>query len=201
MMWYLGRTEDARQSWELALELEPSRSIYNKLGTMHFFQKNYAAAAAAYEQALRINDKDYRVWANLATAYYWMKADRTKFLTARRKAAEMAERWLAVNPSDLDAKAGLAGYYGELGEDEKAKTLLEEFGEHPGTDISSGTSFQVGTAWEEVGNRTAALAWIEDALRKGYALNEVTEFPGLDALRTDPAFVRILNSLPVDSAQ
>jgi len=201
MMWYLGRTDDAQRTWTLALEIEPSYSIYNNLGTMHFFQKNYAAAAAAYERALKINDKDYRVWANLATAYYWMRASPDRFRTAKRKAAEMAERLLAVNPSDLDAKADLAGYYGELGEDEKAKTFLEEFGERPTPDISSGTGFQIGAAWEEVGNRTAALAWIEDALMKGYTINEVMEYPGLDALRTDPAFVRILNSLPVDSTQ
>lgn len=199
MYWYLGRIEDARQSWELSLEIEPSYSTYNNLGTMHFYEGNYSDAASAYEKALEINDQDHRVWGHLSAAYYWMKADRGKYLRAKRKAAEMAEEWLRVNPTDRTVKAELAGYYGELGETGKSRMLLDQFGEEPDEDITSQTSFQIGAAWEVVGNRTAALAWIEDALAKGYAVNEVTDYPGLDALRADPAFVRIMRSLVTDS--
>jgi tetratricopeptide (TPR) repeat protein len=130
-----------------------------------------------------------------------MKADRDKYLSAKRKAAEMAEQWLKVNPSDLGVKSDLAGYYGELGEVDKSRAFLDEFGMDPDPEVSSQISFQVGAAWEVIGNRSAALAWIGDALAKGYALNEVTEYPGLDALRSDPAFVRIMKALPSDSTR
>jgi len=199
MMWYLGRIDEARRSWELSLEIEPSYSTYNNLGTMHFYERNYRDAAAAYEKALEINDKDHRVWGHLATAYFWMRADRAKYLSARRKAAEMAEQWLAVSPSDREVKAELAGYYAELGEDEKSRRILSEFGRNPDTDVASSISFQVGAAWEELGDRGAALAWIRDALEKGYPINEITHYPGLEALRADPAFIRILETVSNDS--
>lgn len=199
MMWYLGKTDEARKQWELSLQIEPSYSTYNNLGTMHFYEGNYPAAAAAYRKALEINDKDHRVWSHLGTAYYWMHADPAKYQAAKRKAVEMAEKWLKVNPTDLNAKAELAGYYGELKETGKARAMLEEFGSEPTPELSSHLSFQVGATWESLGERQKALVWIRDALLKGYNVNEINLYPGLEDLRSDKAFVSIMDSLKTDN--
>jgi tetratricopeptide (TPR) repeat protein len=196
----LGKTDEARKQWELSLEIEPSYSVYNNLGTMHFYEGNYPAAAAAYRKALEINDKDHRVWSHLGTAYYWMHADPAKYQAAKRKAVEMAEKWLEVNPTDLNAKAELAGYYGELKETEKARAMLEEFGDRPTPELSSHISFQVGATWEALGERKKALVWIRDALLKGYNVNEINLYPGLEDLRSDKAFVNIMDSLQAVSS-
>ncbi len=129
-----------------------------------------------------------------------MHTDPAKYQAAKQKAVEMAEQWLEVNPTDLNAKAELAGYYGELKETEKARAMLEEFGDRPTPELSSHISFQVGATWEALGERKKALVWIRDALLKGYNVNEINQYPGLEDLRSDKAFVLIMDSLQAVSS-
>jgi tetratricopeptide (TPR) repeat protein len=166
---------------------------------MHFYERHYREAAAAYEKALEINDNDYRVWGALASAYRWMQADESKVLRTSRRAADLAEEWLQVNPTDLEVKAELAVYYAELGENDKARALRDEFGVEPDAELPSHISFLIGAALEELGERRAALLWLEDALAKGYAINEIAAYPGFSELQADPAFVRIMASYDADS--
>jgi len=198
MMWFAGDLQEAKRNWELSIQIEPAYSTYNNMGTMYFYEADYPAAAAAYEKALEINEQDHRVWSNLSTAYYWMGADRRKYQNARQKAAEMAERWLEVNPSDLTVKSELAAYYADLGRLEKSRVLLQEFGSEPANELSSHISFQIGATWELLGERDKALMWIRDALEKGYGMSEIARYPGLEEFWSDTASVRIIDSLQVD---
>jgi tetratricopeptide (TPR) repeat protein len=195
MYYFLGRYEDAETNWRESLDITPHYTTYNNLGSLNFYLGDYPEAAAAYEQALGVNENDHNIWGSLGEAYYLMNVDSRRYTDAWARAAEMAEQWLEVNPLDQMTKARLASYYADLGETEKSQNLVEEFGPAPSEDVSGAVGFQIATTWETLGFRDRALSWIEDALAKGYAVDEVMRYPRIAELRADRAFVRILDSL------
>src|SRR5207245_3477892 len=65
----LGRTNEAEGEFKKSLALTPDYAAATNLGVIYYNQKRYAEAVVMTEQALRINDKDYRLWNNLAIAY------------------------------------------------------------------------------------------------------------------------------------
>ena len=52
--------------------MTPDYAAATNLGVIYYNQKRYAETVVMTEQALRINDKDYRLWNNLAIAYEWL---------------------------------------------------------------------------------------------------------------------------------
>ncbi|MFV1980634.1 MAG: protein kinase [Rhodothermia bacterium] len=194
MYYFMDSLDIAARYWRESLDIQPSYSGLSNLGVLSFSLGNYAEAAHAYEEALAINDKDYRVWGNLATAYFWMGIDRAKYRQTKTRAAEMAEEWLKVNPRDDEAKSRLAGYYGELGDAEKSRNILIKLESRSRDGLSGTVAFEVGAAWEAIGERERALGWIETAVEKGYSLTDITRYPGLEELRQSPEYLRIITS-------
>ena len=68
----LGREQDAEKMTMRALEFGPDYIAYSNLAVGYWRQERYADAARIYESILKLDDTDYRIWAYLASAYYWM---------------------------------------------------------------------------------------------------------------------------------
>jgi len=79
-----------------------------------------------YEEALRINDQDYRIWGNLGAAYHWAPGAREKATPAFQKAIQEGEQALTVNPKDAETISRLSGYYAMIGEKEKAVSSFKK---------------------------------------------------------------------------
>ncbi len=62
----VGRDEEAVRLLTRSLELRPSHAAASNMGTIQFARGRYAEAARAFEQALALDARDYRVWRNLA---------------------------------------------------------------------------------------------------------------------------------------
>ncbi|NIV13316.1 MAG: tetratricopeptide repeat protein, partial [Aliifodinibius sp.] len=69
-----------------------SYAVSSNLGTLYFIRGKYADAARMYETALELNDHDYVVWGNLASAYYWAPGERDKAAETYRRAITLAEQ-------------------------------------------------------------------------------------------------------------
>src|ERR1019366_3965468 len=65
----LKRYDAAEKDFLKSISLGPSYPAYVNLGFLYNDQKRYADYAAMTEKALQLNDKDFRVWADLANAY------------------------------------------------------------------------------------------------------------------------------------
>jgi len=76
--YFLEDWDNALEMFEKAFSLSKSYSVASNPGTLYFIQGNYKQAAVMYETALEINDKDYIVWGNLASAYYWIRRNERK---------------------------------------------------------------------------------------------------------------------------
>jgi len=183
----LGRRQDAEQMYLRSLEIRPSWQAYSNLASCYFYQERYEDAASVYEKALEKDSTDYRIWANLAAAYYWIADEQESSRYSYRHAIILAEEELRHRPGDQKLLNDLALYCATIGEREKTQAVLQQLvdSEPDILDVVIG----VGYIYEVLGERELALKWIEKALEKeDYALMEIESFPGLEELREDERF-------------
>ena len=186
-----GRYDDAASMFEKSIAIKPSGSAYSNLGTVYFYLARYGDAVQSYEQALKVNDRDYRLWKNLATAYYWTPQQRNQAADRYRRAAALAEEQRKVNPRNPRLLLDLADCYSMLGETQRARNLLQQaLNTAPN---NAAMMFDGAVIYEQLGNRERALEWIDKALRLGYSRDLVQRAPSLAQLRTDARFGRLIN--------
>jgi serine/threonine-protein kinase len=190
MYFYLGRQDEARMAFERSIMIEPKNYVaYSQLGTLYFYQGRYTDAAKAYETALKLQDTDYRIWGFLGSAYQWSGVDVKKVEECFRKAIAGAEQELQINRRDAKLLCALSEYYVMVGERKNALELLQQALLLAPNDVV--IMGRAGSIYEELGNRTAALKWIEKAFRKGYSAVELERDPAIKNLRADPRYVQL----------
>jgi serine/threonine-protein kinase len=145
-----------------------------------------------YETALELNGNDYRVWGNLAAAYYWAPGERQKAQKTYRRAIELGERSKQVNQQDPALLSQLGGYYSMIGERDVALSHIRQAISLAPEDAE--VMFRVSAAYEQLGDREAALRWIGEALRNGYPMAEIENQPDLRTLLKDERFPRQLST-------
>ena len=108
--WMLGDLEAARAAWNRSLELQPSRQAYTNLGLRYYYAGHFEDAVAMQRRALELAPDDHRVWGRLAESLRFAGGHDAESLQSYRRAAELAEANLAINPTDWSAR-GLLGIY------------------------------------------------------------------------------------------
>jgi tetratricopeptide (TPR) repeat protein len=145
-----------------------------------------------YQEALALDDRDYRVWGGLGSAHYRIPAKHDEAAVAFQQALERAEKRLEVNPHDGEVICHIAGYHQALGHSNRARELLEEALKLAPNDLE--VMFHSGNTYEALGDRDEALKWITKAVKGGYSLAQVDRAPELQELKEDPRFARMLRS-------
>lgn len=193
--YYLNRPDDALEAFNKSVEIEPNYGVYSNMGTMYFYEEKYTEAAEMYSKALELNDSDYLVWSNLASAYEYSEPPQPdKSMEAIRKAKELAEIQLEVNPRDPQVIVNLASYHIDLGNEETSKEMVKRVIDMQPNDVN--IQMQVGTVMEHLGDRESALYWIGKAIENGYPVEEINNIPDpkIAILREDPAYLEIVNN-------
>lgn len=187
----LGQDSNAVEMFEQSLDIQPDYRVYSNLGTYYFYTGEYATAAQMYEKALELEEVDYKVWGYLGESYYWAPGMRDSAAPHFRRAIEMAQKLLELNPNDPDVLWRLAGYYTRTGERDQALTALQKLEELEPSALE--ILFGMGDAYEALGEREKALRWIGEAVSNGYTLTEIERAPSLRELREDPRYEDIRN--------
>jgi len=185
----LGREDEAEAEFRKALALAPDYVASSNLGVIYYNHKRFAEAAAMTEQALQLNDKDYRLWNNLAVAYQWLSQP-NKARQAFQQELSRLEQIVPVRPYDADAQANLGVMYSQLHLRDKALAHLEA-----ALAISPDEAEILGKAgevYENLGERAHALEYFQRALRKGWILEDLETNPDLRSLLSDPDARRTL---------
>jgi serine/threonine protein kinase/tetratricopeptide (TPR) repeat protein len=183
----LGRYPESAAALERSVSIRPSAAGFSNLGTVRFNQERYSDGARMFEKATELNGGDYRLWRNLAAAYYWAPGERARARAAYEKAVALAEQQREVNPRQAKLLADLADCYSMLGQAGKASELARQALAIDSADPS--LLFTVGTAYEQAGDRAGAIDLISRALKAGYEAEAVNRAPGLSALRKDDRFL------------
>ncbi len=186
-----GETEKAIAAYKKSIAIRPNYRAYSNLGTLYFSHElRYADAARMYENALGADDRDYRLWHNLAAAYYWAPDERPKAHDIYQRAARMAEQQREVNPRDPEVLIRLADCYAMLDEPDRARSLIREALALEPDNVEN--MFLAADIYEHLGERERALEWIARVLEHGYARADIERAPGLQQLRQDERYQRLL---------
>ena len=194
-----GRIQPAIQAYRTAMALGPDYRVASNLGTLLFYyEHDYAKAAESFEQALALNDRDYRIWGNLGSAYKWA-GQPEKSRAAYLKAVALAERELGVNPRDGEVLLDLANYHADLKDPARARQYLQRGLRLAGNDAN--LLFLAATAYQQLGDRDQALFWLRRAVDAGYSREEIAHVPELASLRQDPRFEFFAGTQPKKPAR
>jgi tetratricopeptide (TPR) repeat protein len=185
----LRRPEEGAAMWERSVALRPTYSAVSNLGTYYYDRGRYADAARSFERAVTLMPNDHRVWRNLGAALYWAPGERHKAAAAYEQALVLAEQARKVNPRQIDLLAQLADAYSMLGRQREAREAaiaVEQLGPQ-----EPAVLFMLVGVYEQLGDRAAALAWLEKALAAGYQRERVERSPSLAELRKDERYLRL----------
>jgi len=183
-----GRFEEAIPVLERSLELKTNVDAHSNLGTAYFKLRRYDDAVPAFEKAVGLEAGDYGLWGNLAEAYYW-SGQRDKAPQAYRRAMQLAQESLKVNPKDPWVLGELAKYHAMLGDREEAVGYLEQALRLAPADAE--LQFGAAVAYNQLGQSDVALDWLEKALAGGLAIAYVQDAPEFENLRDQERFQQL----------
>jgi serine/threonine protein kinase/tetratricopeptide (TPR) repeat protein len=187
-----GRYADAIPLFERAVSIQPTADAYSNLGSTYFRLRHFPEAARTFVQAVKLNDRDYTMWGNLADAEERIPVKRSQAIADYKKAIAMAEQELQVNPRDTTVLSNLADYYSMVGNRDKALTSLAQSLALAPDDPS--VSFKAAQVYEQLGDSNDAVKWLAQALKQGYSPTSARDDPALDTLRLDPRVQTLLQS-------
>jgi serine/threonine-protein kinase len=174
----------AEQALKRSLQISPTYGAYSNLGYLYYLEKRYSEGIQSLKQALALNDRDWRVWANLFVCYEWLK-DETNTEPTRAKTIERLEQAIAATPQDAKMHAVLATLYASQ-DKEKAisqlHTALALSPKDPDVLESAAVTF------ETIGDRKQAIRYAHDSLDHNGTLANLQTEPRLEDLLLDPTF-------------
>jgi len=188
----LGRYADSIAVLERSIAIRPVGTAFTNLGNAYFYLRRYDEATRAYEQAVKFNQSDARLWSNLGDGYYWTPGKRTQAAGAYERAISLAKERLRVNPKDASALGILAICHAMLGEKKPALDSLRK-----GLQLTpSGPQmlFNAALVYNQFGDVTQALTWLQKSVSVGFSRTTVRDTPNFDHLRTDPRFEELLRA-------
>jgi tetratricopeptide (TPR) repeat protein len=185
--------------YERSLSLDKNATAYSNLGTALYQQGRYADAAHSFEGAVALPGATHVHWFNLGAACFWAPDRRARAKEAYEMAVKLGEQTRASSGrADPSRLAELASGYAVLalltadaeaeahrGSARKLLPLIQT----PQPDVSVLST--LATTYGELGDRTKALEWLEQAIRAGYPLRRIERSPWLKDLRTDERYTRL----------
>jgi serine/threonine-protein kinase len=183
-----GDTKDvpkAEAALKKSISLSPSYAAYSNLAFLYLDSKRYDESVTMSQKALQLNDKDYKVWDNLMSAYQALN-QKTNMEAARDHAIALLEQKVKAEPQDALMQISLADLYAQKGLREKAMSRVQAaLARSPdNADILE----LAGETYETLGDRRQALDYIEKALQNGYPLESLKDSPDMQKLLSDPDF-------------
>lgn len=182
-----GRLPEAEAELRKSLALGETYAVYANLAMLYYRQKRWAESADATAQALRLNDKDYRVWANLGIAYEQL-GDSNKAAAAYREELPRLLELSKVKSDDADIACELGVLYSKQKMTREAVRNLEAALARAPEDprILSNAA----EAYDNLGDRARAISLLKKALANGWTLQEAQQNPGLRGVLADPKFLK-----------
>ena len=185
-----GKYAEAIPFLEQSLSIRPTADARSNLATAYFQMRRYSEAAAHFEEAVKMDEKNYLLWGNLGDAYYWAPGRRAEAARAYGKAIELGEGKLRVNSRDAEVLSSLAMYHAMRGE---RKPALDDLSAALQLKPKSpDLLFNAGIAYQQLGETIPALDALEKAEAAGVSPATLRDTPNFDGLRANPRFLRLI---------
>jgi len=189
-----GRFTEAVDQFQKSVGIEPNARGYTNLGAAFYYLERYAEAVLPYQRAVELAPKNSSYWGNLADAYRWAPALADQATSAFRRAIELLNDEIRIDPRSAALHARLAMYSVSVGERNRA---LAEIAQALRLEPSSAyVQYRAALVYEQVGDRNSALKALELALKAKQPMADILAAPPLRQLRKDPRFARMASPQP-----
>jgi serine/threonine protein kinase/tetratricopeptide (TPR) repeat protein len=176
--------EAAEAAFKKSIQIAPTYAAYSNLGYLYYSENRYNDAVQAYRQAVALNDKDWRVWANLFGSYQWLK-DEANIGQVREKAIGLLEQTIAVTPQNAKANSVLSTLYGNNNREKALSHIRTALALEPdNADVLS----DVAITYDALGDRKHAIQYARASLAHGDSLSDLQAQAGLQSVLSDPGF-------------
>jgi serine/threonine-protein kinase len=186
-----GQYEKAIDPLKKSISLRPSYQGYVNLGAAYFGLNKLDEAAAAYEEAAKLDPQQYVVWGNLGDALF-NSGKKEQSLTPLRKAVELASADLKVNPRDPDALSSLAGYYSLLGDRKNALLYLGQALQYGHNDKD--VLMDAASVYNHLGESSLAVEFLAKMVQAGYTADKIRTSHEFDNLAGMPGYQQLIKS-------
>ena len=176
----LGNFDKAADAFARSLAIEPRRASYSNTGSVLYYLGRYREAEEMFHKAIGFAPADHRLWGNLADAQLF-ESRRQEAMASYRRALELVDGELAVNPKDAVNQAQAAYYATRLGEQDRARRSIAIALSEGEQDIYA--HYYVALAELGLGNASTALAHAKRARELGYPQKLMRAAPELGDLR------------------
>lgn len=173
----VGDRDNASKAFERSIAIQPNDAVLSNYGELKYEVGEYAAAAALFRRAIALEAGDFLVWGSLADALQALPATAAQARESFLRAADMAERYVALKPDDAKALSALGWYRANLGEAAKARELVSR-SEALGTERAEVARHNAQTL-AALGDIDEARKRVEAALAAGLARSRIETDPVL----------------------
>lgn len=181
-----GNFADAIAPLQRSIAIRPTDAAYTNLGTAYFFLHQYDQAVRNFRESVKLLPNSYIGWRNLGDGYYWAPGQRDQAASAYRKAIDLSQAALKVNPHDAYAYEIMAVSQAMAGEKAAALASLKSAQLYAPQDPE--ISYAAALIDTHLGDLQQAMKWLKQALAGGYSRAIVNNDPALDPLRGIPGF-------------
>jgi serine/threonine protein kinase/tetratricopeptide (TPR) repeat protein/TolB-like protein len=184
-----GRFLEAIAPLKKSIALRPTYGGYSNLGTSYFGLQKMDEAAAAYDQAVKLDPQQYVTWANLGAAQYYGGA-KPQAAVSYRKAIDLAAEELKVNPRDVEVLSDLSEYYAMLNDKKQALAYLGQafrYGHSEKELLASAAE-----VYNQLGVTGLSLEWMTKAIQSGYSTSKFRDSVVFRNLVDNPRFQEIV---------
>jgi tetratricopeptide (TPR) repeat protein len=186
-----GQYEKAIEPLKKSIAIRPSYAGYTNLGVAYFGLIRYAEAATAYEEAAKLDPQQYVIWGNLGEAlYYGGKKDQS--MAPLRKAVELTEAELKVNPHDPNLLSSAAGYYSLLGDRKHALAYIAQALQYGRNDKE--ILLDAASVYNESGEPGLAVEFLAKMVQAGYTPEKIRSLHEFDNLANTPGYQELMKS-------
>lgn len=188
-----GRWADAIPMFERSASIRPNPASSSNLGSAYFNLRRFEEAVQAYQDAARLDPRNYELWGNLADAEAWVPKLRSQAPEAYRKALALAGGALQVNPRDAKVLGYAAWYHAALGEKAAALDGVRHALQLAPHDPE--LLYNAALVYNQLGDPGRALAWAEQAVAAGFPTSVIASVPYFDGLRGRPEFQQLIRKV------
>jgi len=183
----------ARDNFSLSNKVKPNAGSFANLGTIAFYEQRYMDAVGEYQAAIRLEPTIAVHYGNLGDAYQRM-GQTVEAASSYRRAIDLGEQALKVNPNDATTVSRLAVYYFKVGSKTQAVQYADRAASTNPTDPEVLYLRAVVLALR--GEKDQAMQQLLEAVDHGYPLHFMLKDVELESLRQLPEFKRLAAEKP-----